>query len=122
MVGWHHQFHGPGFEQSLRDCEGQGSLACYGLWAHKELDTTWWLNQQQSKEGEIGERNVKVLVAPSCPTLAMQISRREDCSRLPCPPPGNLPDPGIKHGSPASHADSLPSEPPGKTRETGNQL
>ena len=27
---------------------------------------------------------------------------------------GDLPDPGIELGSPALHADSLPSEPPGK--------
>ena len=29
--------------------------------------------------------------------------------------PGDLPEPGIKPGSPALQADSLPSEPPGKT-------
>ena len=28
--------------------------------------------------------------------------------------PGDLPNPGIKHGPPALQADSLPSEPPGK--------
>ena len=41
MVGWHHQFneHEPG--QTLGDGEGQGSLACYGPWDLKELDTTW---------------------------------------------------------------------------------
>ena len=33
---------------------------------------------------------------------------------MPCPPPGYLPDPGIKPRSPALQADSLPSEPPGK--------
>ena len=33
---------------------------------------------------------------------------------LPCPPPGDLPNPGIKPRSPALQADSLPSEPPGK--------
>ena len=32
----------------------------------------------------------------------------------PCPPPGDLPYPGIKHRSPALQADSLLSEPPGK--------
>ena len=31
---------------------------------------------------------------------------------MPCPPPGHLPDPGIKPGSPELQADSLPSEPP----------
>ena len=30
------------------------------------------------------------------------------------PPPGNLPNPGIKPRSPALQVDSLPSEPPGK--------
>ena len=35
---------------------------------------------------------------------------------MPCPPPGDLPDPGMEPGSPALQADSLPSEPPGKLR------
>ena len=30
------------------------------------------------------------------------------------PSAGYLPDPGIKHGSPALQVNSLPSEPPGK--------
>jgi len=33
---------------------------------------------------------------------------------LPCPPPRDLPNPGIKHRSPALQVDSLPYEPPGK--------
>ena len=36
---------------------------------------------------------------------------------LPCPPPGDRPNPGIEHLSPTSpalHADSLPIESPGK--------
>jgi len=33
---------------------------------------------------------------------------------LPCPPPGDLPKPGIKPRFPALQMDSLPSEPPGK--------
>ena len=33
---------------------------------------------------------------------------------LPCPPPGNLPNPGIEPRSPTLQADSLPSEPPGR--------
>ena len=32
----------------------------------------------------------------------------------PCPPPGDLPDPGIEPRSPTLQADSLPSEPLGK--------
>ena len=34
--------------------------------------------------------------------LSMGFSRREYCSGLPCPPPGGLPDPGMKPGSPVS--------------------
>ena len=39
---------------------------------------------------------------------------REYWSGLPFPSPEDLPDPGIKPGSPALKADALPSEPPGK--------
>ena len=40
MVGWHHQLDGQGFEQTLGDDEGQGSLACCSPWGHKESDMT----------------------------------------------------------------------------------
>ena len=40
MVGWHHQLEGHEFEQALAVGDGQGSLACYSAWSHKELDTT----------------------------------------------------------------------------------
>jgi len=33
---------------------------------------------------------------------------------LPCPPPEDLPNPGIESRSPASQEDFLPAEPPGK--------
>ena len=66
------------------------------------------------------------LVAKSCPTLCNPmdcrplgpsvhgILRQEYWSGLPFPSPGDLPDPGIKSGSSALQADSLPSELPGK--------
>ena len=71
---------------------------------------------------------MKVKVAQSCLTLcdpmvcslsyqgplSMEFSRKEYWSGLPFPSPGDHPDPGIKPGSPALEADSLPSEPPGK--------
>ena len=41
-------------------------------------------------------------------------SRQEYWKRLPCPPLGDLPDPGIEPGSPALQVDSLLSEPPEK--------
>ena len=50
-------------------------------------------------------------------SLSIGFSRQEYWSRLPCPIPGDLPNPGIKPTSPASpalQADSLPAQPLGK--------
>ena len=41
----------------------------------------------------------------------MEFSRQEYWSGLPRPPPGDLPNPGIKPRSPTLQADSLPAEP-----------
>ena len=38
IVGWHHWFNGYVFEQTLRDDEGQGKLACCSPWVCKEYD------------------------------------------------------------------------------------
>ena len=46
--------------------------------------------------------------------LSMEFSRQESWSGSLFPPPGDLPNPGIKPGSPTLQADSLLSEPPGK--------
>ena len=49
--------------------------------------------------------------------LSVEPSRQEYWSGLPCPPLGDLPNPGIKlvsSVSPALQVDSWPSEPPGK--------
>ena len=72
------------------------------------------------------------LVTQSCPTLCDPM----DCSPpgssvhgdslgkntrvgFLCPPPEDLPNPGIKPRSPALHVDSLPSKSPGKPTDTG---
>ena len=61
-------------------------------------------------------------IAESCPALAtpwtearraplsVGFSRLQYCGGLPFPSPGDLPDPGIEHGSPARQADSSPPE------------
>ena len=51
-------------------------------------------------------------------TLSMEFPRQEHWSELPCLPPGDLPDPGIKPAAPvlASRWISLPAEPSGKPR------
>ena len=50
-------------------------------------------------------------------SLFMGFSRQEYWSGLPFPSPGDLPDLGIKPGSPVLEADALTSEPPGKMRD-----
>ena len=47
----------------------------------------------------------------------MEFSRLEYWSREPFPSPGDLPNPGIKPGSPTLQADSLPSEHQGSPIE-----
>ena len=56
------------------------------------------------------------VVARQAP-LCMELSRQEHWSELPGPPPGDLPKPGIKPGSPVLQADSLPAELPGKPND-----
>ena len=47
----------------------------------------------------------------------MGFPRQESWSGLPFLSSKDLPDPGIKPRSPALEADSLPSEPPGKSTQ-----
>ena len=49
-------------------------------------------------------------------SLSMGFSRQEYWSGLPFPSPGDLPDPGIKLGSPVLQVDSLPTELLGNTQ------
>ena len=44
-------------------------------------------------------------------SLSLEFSSQEYWSGLPFPSQGDFPDPGMKPGSPALQADSLPSEP-----------
>ena len=53
-------------------------------------------------------------LGPRQAPLFMEFSRQEYWSGLPCLPPGDLPNPGIKSRSSSLQVDSLLSEPPGK--------
>ena len=44
MAGWHHQVDRNEFGQTPGVGDGQGGLACYDSWGHKESDTTEQLN------------------------------------------------------------------------------
>ena len=99
----------------------------------------WWMEKQSLayiyngillSNKEEWSTGVCALVAQSCPTLcgpwtvvwqaslSMLFSRQEYWCGLPLPSPGDLSNPGFKPGSPASRADSLPSEAPGKPQST----
>ena len=57
--------------------------------------------------------------------LSMRFSRQEYWSRLPCPPPGGLPDPGVESMTLRSTCigrGSLALAPPGKPRSCAPQL
>ena len=71
---------------------------CYSL-SHVELFVTPWTAAHQA-------------------LLSMGFSRQEYWSGLPFPSPRDLPDSGIKPKSPALQADSLLSEPLGKTHKS----
>ena len=49
----------------------------------------------------------------------MGFSRQEYWSGLPFPPPGDLPNPGIKPGSPVLQTDALPSKNSHHDKECG---
>ena len=68
-------------------------LSCF---SHGQLFVTLWTIARQASQ-------------------SMGFSRQEYWSGLPCLPPADLPNPGIKPGSPALHADSLPAELPEKS-------
>jgi len=48
IVGWHHWLNGHVLKQTPGDSEGQGSLAGYSSWGHKESDTTEWLHNSET--------------------------------------------------------------------------
>ena len=56
---------------------------------------------------------------PARPLCPWGLSRQEHWSGLLCPPPADLPNPGVEPRSPTLWVDSLPSEPPGKPKNTG---
>ena len=67
----------------------------------------------QSASHSVGSNSATPWTVALQAPLPMEFSRQEYWSGLPCPPPGEIPDPGIKPRSPALQADSLPSQTPG---------
>ena len=50
MVGWHHRLKGHGFGWTPGVGDGQGGLACFGSWGHRESDMTEWLNWEVNEK------------------------------------------------------------------------
>ena len=70
MVGWHHRLNGHGFGWTPVVGYGQGGLACYGSWGHKELDMTdACTHAHHLKEVQFSS------VTQSCPTLCDPMNR-----------------------------------------------
>ena len=61
IVGWHHRPNWPEFEQTLRDSEGQGSLACCSLWGRRVRHD--WATKQQAmvKDGAGAQQGVQAV-------------------------------------------------------------
>ena len=53
---------------------------------------------------------------PHCRQILYQLSHKENWTGSQFPPPGNLPDPGIKPASPVLAGGFFSAEPPGKPR------
>ena len=82
--------------------------------AYKMFNITTFLQQlsESVSRSVVSDSMTPWTVARQAP-LSMEISRQY-WSGLPCPSPGDLPEPGIEPRSPALQADSLPSELLGK--------
>ena len=89
---------------------GQRILAGCSPWGHKECDITEWLSHVHSDNAKAYPNmsesishslsHVQLFAAPwtvPCQApLSMEFSRQGYWSGLPCPPPGDLPNPGIR--------------------------
>ena len=85
-----------------------------------KIITTLLINYEQTNVKSLS--CVRLFAAPW--TVAYQappsveFSRQKYWSGLPFPSPGDFPNPGIEPRSPALQADALPTEPPGKPKNT----
>ena len=102
MVGWLdvHQLNVLESEQALGVGDGQRSLACCSPRGYKELDITEWLNWTVHVCVLTCFSHVQLFAIPWTITRQAPLStgffRQEYWNGLPCPSPGDIPDPGIE--------------------------
>ena len=85
MVGCHHQLNSQESEQTLGDCEGQGSLACCSPWGRKESD---WTTELKTSDGGTLRPPSDVYVksfVPFCTLIKVCLSDLEWSSLVPGP-------------------------------------
>ena len=106
---------------SLQPCIGEGNgnpLQCSCLGNPRDSGA-WWAAVYGVAQGRTRLKRLSSsssrTVAHQAP-LSMEFSWQEYWSGLLFPPPGDLPEPGIKPRSPALQANSLPSELPGPSQ------
>ena len=102
------------------ESQGRGSLVGCRLWGRTESDTTERLSSRETQHSSRcwGATSIVVLGARVCLVAQLCLTLCDPVECSPCPPPEDLPNPGIKPRSPALWVDSLPSEPPGKPRSS----
>ena len=80
---------------------------------HSLITYLFFKRKWKSSRSVVSDSVTPWTVAYQAP-LSMGFSRQECWSGVSLPSPGDLPDPGLKSGSPTLQAEALPSEPPGK--------
>ena len=70
----------------------------------------WWPGNPQDVLSHFSHVFVTLWIVACQAPLSMGFYRQEYWSGLPCPSPGDLPDPGIEPRFPALQTDSLPTE------------
>ena len=83
----------------------------FGAFGFRDCGVWWWFSHSV-----ISNFSTPWTLTHQAP-LSMGFPRQEYRSDLPFPPPGDLPNLGIKPRSPALQADSLLTEPPGRPGE-----
>ena len=92
------------------------------LWQLYWKQQPWYMPHQHSPYRSMPVGSVALVMSdslrPHQAPVSMAFSRQWYWSGLPCPPPGDLPDPGNKSMSPALQANSLPPSHQGNPSNT----
>ena len=85
VIGWHHQFNGHEFEQTLGGSEGQRSLACCSPWSLKESDKVERLNEnnKHTNSSLMGQCSVCLSKQVQCAYLSLCCPICIQCSWYP---------------------------------------